>query len=156
MAGIGGETDDLAALRALWSTAAALLVLGPLCSIAAGVLRSGVPPLIEARDAVFYTNSILNLSAIALAFGLQHRLKSVVVRESTAAEAGRRWLEHSRWLLAGLVAAVLFASMGAWATGVWMQLAFVLPALGFLVLFFPTDERLARSLRRRRPGPQQP
>jgi hypothetical protein len=143
--------DDLRewtrALQALWGT----LLGGPLVALlatAAALAAGFAPSRPPAGDALFYLNGLGNTAALAWAFAVQHQTRLAVRRAREPADRLAHAYTLARRGLPPLAAAALFACVAALASGAWVHLAFLLPVIGFAILFYPTDARVGRWLAR--------
>lgn len=141
--------DDLhdwtRALQTLWAT----LLGGPFLALlaAAAALAAGLSPTrAPAGDTLFYLNGLANTAALAWAFAMQHTTRLATRRASDPGDRLAHAYALGRRALLPLAAAALLACVAAFASGAWVHLAFLLPVLGFGVLFFPTDARIRRWL----------
>ena len=102
------------------------------------------------REWYFYAAALVSVVAILAGFALQRRVSDRMASAATDAEALAAMQTLGLVSIAVMEGSALFAVVMVVLTGETVHLAFVVPFLAFVALFFPTAERFNGRMGQRR------
>ena len=109
--------------------------------VMAGLVSTGTDGgMTDAAQPAFFGVAVLNLVGLAVALSMMRGLEDREARDAGYVQS------RALIAIAALEATGFLAAIAAFLTGDLLTLAFVVPMLGFAVVFWPSEARVARWL----------